>query len=255
MTEKGRKMLIAKLAEDQNHLPAGLSAKLKAQEAERAAALRLKAVKDAGAIPEACGPDIAPAPARGGFVLVQNIELLPVGTDDVEAVHRGYGGRQAIRRADAFDAMLAAAARRNVPSPLTPGQIAMGRRYHDLVQQLSADGTKLSSLQGGAGGPDGRDWMDRRLELSHEVDGIRRRIGQGIAMSVRRVRPSDRGSPEAMPIPDLALVDAICLKGRGIKDVLRAHRWSDRGGNKKALSQALSAALDRMIGYGRQKSS
>lgn len=255
MTEKGRKMLIAKPAEDQNHLPAGLSARLKAQEAERAAALRLRAVKDAGAIPEACGPDIAPAPARGGFVLVQNIELLPVGTDDVEAVHRGYGGRQAIRRADAFDAMMAAAARRKQPAPLTHGQISIGRRYHDLVQLLSADGTKLSSLQASAGGPDGRDWMDRRLEVSAEVDRLRRRIGSGVAMAVRRVRPSDRGGPTARQISDMVLVDAVCLKGKSIKTVLTFHNWSTYSGNQKALSAALSAALDRMIGYRGRKSS
>lgn len=209
------------------------------------------------AISEACGPDIllSQGMVRSGVVLVRNVELLPVGSDGYQAVHRGYGGREAIRRGDAFDAMLAAAARRKCPAPLTPGQIAMGRRYHDLVQQLSADGTKLSSLQGGAGGPDGRDWMDRRMIVSREVDEIRRRVGQGIAMSVRRVRPSDRGGPEVMPIFDIALINAVCLRGRGIKDVLRAHHWSDRGGNKKALAQALCAALDRMIGYGPKKTS
>ncbi len=124
-----------------------------------AEALRLRAAQAAAAIPAACGPDIAPSPARGGFVLVRNVELLPVGTDKVEAVHRGYGGREAIRRADAFDAMLAAAARRKQPAPLTPGQIAIGRRYHDLVELLSADGTKLSSLQASKGWP-GRPRLD-----------------------------------------------------------------------------------------------
>ncbi|WP_411838587.1 hypothetical protein [Paracoccus sp. ME4] len=228
---------------------------MKAEEAARAAALRLKAVKDAGAIPDACGPDIAPAPARGGFALVDNIEFLPIGTDDVVAVHRGYGGRHAIRRADAFDAMLAAAARRKQPAPLTHGQISIGRRYHDLVQLLSADGTKLSSLQASAGGPDGRDWMDRRLEVSAEVDRLRRRIGTGVAMAVRRVRPSDRGGPAARQITDMALVDAVCLKGKGLAQVLVFHGWSVKGVHRDALSAALSGALDRMIGYRAAKSS
>lgn len=261
MTEKGRKMLIAKLAEDQTHLPAGLSARLKAQEAERAAALRLKAVKDAGAIPEACGPDIAPAPARGGFVLVQNIELLPVGTDDVEAVHRGYGGRQAIRGADVFDAMLAAAARRNQPAPLTPGQIAVGRRYHNLVELLAADGMKLSSLQAGAGGTDARDWMDRRLELSAELEGMRRRIGIGPVMVLRRIRPSQRKrdlapgerAPETFTARDL--IDGVCVKGLTLKQVLVRFSWQDNGRNAKAALQALSETLDAMIGLRPRKSS
>lgn len=255
MTEKGRNMLIEMLTEDQNHLPAGLSARLNAEMYARALALRLKAVKDASAIPEACGPAIAPAPARGGFVLVRNIELLPVGTDKVEAVHRGYGGREAIRRADAFDAMLAAAARSKRPAPLTPGQIAVGRRYHDLVELLTADGMKLSSLQGGAGSGDARDWMDRRLELSGEVDGMRRRVGTGVAMTVRRIRPSARGSISARTITDAGLVDAVCLKGKGLADVLMFHGWSVKGAHRDALTAALSGALDRMVGYGVRKSS
>ncbi|WP_139291284.1 hypothetical protein [Paracoccus sp. SM22M-07] len=214
-----------------------------------AEALRLRQAQAAAAIPADCGPDIAPSPARGGFVLVRNVELLPVGTDKVEAVHRGYGGREAIRRADAFDAMLAAAARRKQPAPLTPGQIAIGRRYHDLVELLSADGTKLSSLQASKGGPDGRDWMDRRLGLSAELDGMRKRIGSGVAMSVRRVRPSARGATSARIISDRTLLDAVCLKGRGLADVLVFHGWSVKGAHRDALSQALSAALNRMIGY------
>lgn len=220
-----------------------------------AEALRLRAAQAAAAIPAACGPDIAPSPARGGFVLVRNVELLPVGTDKVEAVHRGYGGREAIRRADAFDAMLAAAARRKQPAPLTSGQIAIGRRYHDLVELLSADGTKLSSLQASKGGPDGRDWMDRRLELSAEVEGMRKRIGSGVAMSVRRVRPSARGDHQRGSITDRVLVDMVCLQGKSLADVLRFTGWQVDGRNRKAVADALSAALDRMIGYRGSKSS
>lgn len=220
-----------------------------------AEAARLRAIKAAGAIPEACGPAIAPAPARGGFVLVQNVELLPVGTGKVEAVHRGYGGRCAIRRADAFDAMNAAADRRKQTRPLTPGQIAIGRRYHDLVELLSADGTKLSQLQGSFGSGDSGSWMDKRLELSAEVEGMRKRIGAGVAMNVRRIRPSARGSASARAITDQALVDAVCLKGRGLADVLMFHGWSVKGTHRDALSAALSAALDRMIGYTQAKSS
>ncbi|MFN3315075.1 MAG: hypothetical protein ACK46Q_16680, partial [Hyphomonas sp.] len=101
---------------------------------------------------------------------------------------------------------------------------------------------------------DGRDWMDRRLEFSAEVEGLRRRIGSGVAMSVRRVRPSARGARAARPITDLALVDAVCLKGRGLADILIFHGWSVKGSHRDALSEALCGALNRMIGYGRKKS-
>lgn len=237
MNERGHKMLIS------------------AKQFGKTEALRLHAIKAAAAIPEECGPDIAPSPARGGFVLQRNIELLPVGTDKVEAVHRGFGGRAAIRRADVFDAMIAAALRAKRPVPLTPGQIAMGRRYHDLVEMLSADGTKLSQLQGSFGSGDTGGWMDRRLALSSELDGIRRRIGTGSAMAVRRIRPSTRGQAQRGAISDRVLVDMVCLKGRGLADVLRSHGWAVKGAHREALTAALSAALDRMIGYLGQKSS
>lgn len=238
MSKENRKMLIS---------PEQASARLDA------GLRRLDQIMAAAAIPEACGPDIRPAPARGGFVLVQNVELLPVGTDKVEAVHRGYGGRSAIRRADAFDAMIAASLRRREPLPLTLDQIAVGRRYHDLVELLSRDGVKLSNLQASGGGGDGTSWIDQRLQLSGELEALQRRIGTGAALAVRRVRPSDRGLPAARWISDRALVDAVCLQGMGIRAVLLAHGWSDRGGHKKTLGEALSEALDRMMGCRHQK--
>lgn len=221
-----------------------------ADEAERMAAIRAQA-----SVPEECGPGIIPAPARGGFVLVRNVELLPVGTDKVEAVHRGYGGRAGIRRADAFDAMLAAARRRGSPPPLTHGQIAMGRRYHDLVEVLSADGTKLSSLEASFGGGSGIDWMDRRLELAAEVEGMRRRIGSGPVIVLRRIRPSQRKrglkpgerAPHIFTRRDLA--DAVCLRGNSIKQVLAMFDWQDNGRNCRAAMEALAEVLDAMIGY------
>lgn len=237
MKERGHKMLIS------------------SKQFGKTEALRLHAIKAAAAIPEECGPDIAPSPARGGFVLQRNIELLPVGTDKVEAVHRGFGGRAAIRRADVFDAMIAAALRAKRPIPLTPGQIAVGRRYHDLVELLTADGTKLSSLQSSFGGGTGRDWMDRRMEFSAELEGMRRRIGIAPAIVLRRVRPSQRNrdlqpgerAPHIFTRRDL--VDAVCLKGKTIKQALVLFDWQDNGRNSKAALEALSRTLDAMIGY------
>lgn len=243
MQEKGHKMLksgAARLAEE---------------------AERMAAIKAAASIPDECGFRIAPSPARGGFVLVRNIELLPVGTDKVEAVHRGHGGRAAIRRADVFDAMVVAAKRRGAVPPLTPGQIAMGRRYHDLVELLSADGTKLSSLDASFGGGSGIDWMDRRLAVSDEVAAMRRRIGLGPAMVLRRIRPSQRnralkpGERAPLIFTRRDLADAVCLQGRSIKQVLAMFGWTDSGRNCKAAMEALAEVLDAMIGYQGRKSS
>lgn len=232
-----------------------------AKQARAAEAVRIAAIKAAAAVPEECGPDIAPAPARGEFVLHRNVELLPVGTDKVEAVHRGFGGRSAIRRADAFDAMLAAAARAKRPAPLTPSQIAIGRRYHDLVELLSADGMKLSQLQGSFGGAGKTDWMDQRLVYADELARMRRRLGVGPVMLLRRIRPSQRGralapgeaAPEMFTRRDL--VDGACLRQMSIRRVLALFGWQTNGRNCKAAMGALSEALDAMIGYRPKKSS
>ena len=218
-------------------------------------AARCRAMIARAAIPVECGPDIAPSPARQGFVLHHTVELLPVGTKGVEAVHRGYGGRAAIRRADAFDAMLAAAARAKRGWPLTPGQIAIGRRYHDLVELLSSDGTKLSQLDGSFGSGDSGNWMDQRLALSAELDGMRRRIGNGPALQVRRIRPSQRGDDPRRLFTVRDIVDMVCLEGRTIKQVLKNFGWQTNGRNCKAVTEALIDALDRMIGYRVKKSS
>lgn len=218
-------------------------------------AARLQLVKDAAAVPAECGPDIAPAPARGGFVLVRNVELLPVGSDKVEAVHRGFGGRAAIRGADVFDRMAAAALRAKRPMTLTPGQVAIGRRYRDVNELLSADGTKLSSLDASFGGGTGRDWMDRRLKFAAELEGMRRRIGIGPAMVLRRIRPSQRKralkpgerAPEMFTRRDL--VDAVCVKDMAVGEALKLFRWQDNGRNRRAATEALAGALDAMIGY------
>lgn len=233
-----------------------------ARDRAAAEARRLAAIRAAGEIPAECGPDIAPSPARGGFVLVPQVAMVPNGVDE-HGLDRwtpaptGYGHRSAIRCADAFDGMMAAALRRKAAMPLTPGQVAIGRRYRDLVEFLSAGGVALSSLEGrrGGSGGDGGNWTDYRLQLSDEVDRLQRRIGQGIALSVRRVRPSDRGAGQRGPITDRALVDMVCLGGKSIDGVLKSHHWSIKGDTRKAAMDALCAALGRMIGYHVKKTS
>lgn len=233
----------------------GIAAEVVPEVRAAAEAARVATLLSAASVPAECGSDIAAAPARGGFVLERIRHRDGMTREDFVETPAGYVRRSPIRRADVFDGMLAAAARAKRPSPLTPGQIAMGRRYHDLVQLLSADGTKLSQLQGGSGGGDAGEWMDRRLGLSAELEGICRRIGTGTAMTVRRVRPSERGEDQRGIILDRALVDMVCLRGCALADVLRAHGWSVKGAHREALSAALSAALDRMIGYRPTKSS
>lgn len=209
----------------------------------------------AGAVPPAeCGGGIVPAPARGACVVVSHLTMVPNGHDargqqKWDAAPTGYGHRASVRAADVFDRMLKAALDAERPSPFSPAQIAMARRYRALVERHDAGGVKCSALDGRAGGGTGRDFMDAYLAEGRELDAIRRRIGVGAAMAVRRVRPSVRGGADRQTIPDRVLVDMVCLGDRTLSDVLRAHGWATKGETRNALREALCEALDRMIGY------
>lgn len=256
MKDRGHKMLNVATPEDVLYIDRrGFAVEIDIEERFEAEAARCESIHTAASVPAACGQDIIPAPARGGFVLERIRHLDGMTRADFVETTKGYVRRSPIRRADAFDAMIAAATRAKREWPLTPGQISIGRRYHDLVELLSADGTKLSQLQGSFGSGDSGNWMDQRLALSREVEGMRRRIGTGVAMAVRRIRPSDRGEAARGPILDRDLVDMVCLQGRGLADVLKSHGWAVKGAHRDAISEALSAALDRMIGYRVKKSS
>lgn len=204
--------------------------------------------------PESCGHAIVSAIARGPFAVFQPVEMVPTGKDGWKPEKVGYRGRDAIRAADVFDRMVQEAMRRKRDIPVTPGQVAMGRHYRALVERHDAGGVKLSSVEAGriAGGGGAKDFMDLRLEEARQLASIRRRIGGGAAIAVRRRRPSSRGVG-AKTILDRALVDAVCLYDLTLAQVLRASGWSVDGKSLAAVRQALTASLDRMIGYRSQE--
>lgn len=98
-------------------------------------------------------------------------------------------------------------------------------------------------------------WMDRHLEVAQELTILRSRIGTHAAMSVRRIRPSDRGETQRGAIMDRVLVDMVCIKGCTLDQVLINHGWQKNARTYKAITEALSASLDRMIGYPPKKTS
>lgn len=215
---------------------------------------RMSEVRARGAVPEACRPGVIPeAPARGPVALYRETEVVPQADGTTRVQDRNHHGFAALRRADAFDVMEAQARRAHrgdaaaFAPPFTPGQVAMGRHYAAVFERHAGGGIKCSSVEGRVGG-DGRggDFMDRLLEDRRTLDALIRRIGSGVALSIRRVRPSSRGTRRA--ITDRALVDGVCLAGQTVTDVLRAHGWADKGDTRKAARGALAAALDRMAG-------
>lgn len=228
----------------------------------KAEADRIDQIKAAATPPASTGWQIPSAPGRGAFVMFLPKKLAVDGQgvpkldrDGNPILHpTGYRGRSTIRQADVFDRMIAAAERAKQPWPLTPGQIAAGRRYCALVEWRAAGAIRCSQIDGREAGSGERDFMDAYLSAGRELDGMNRRIGDGVAMQVRRVRPSARGADQRGPIFDRALVEMVCIHQKLLGEVLRRHGWSNWHEHREALRQALSGALDRMIGYRCEKS-
>lgn len=215
-------------------------------------AQRIALVKAAGAVPEACGDDIPTAPARGGVRAFDYFAAYPSGETEAVVKPAGFMGRKTMARADAFDRMLVQGARRAGAVPiLTASQVGMGRMYGAMVQDHLAGAVRCISVEamkaGGGGTAEG--FTDHRLDLSRRIDRLRHAVGGGSAMAVRRVRPSARGDKGARRnIPDMALVDLVCIEDADLSDVLRRYGWSVYGDTVRAVGQALAGALERMIG-------
>jgi hypothetical protein len=209
---------------------------------------RLRLVARAGAVPADCGPAITPAPARGPVRVFDLLESYPDGPNGSRLKPAGFAGRRSLQRLDVFGRMTAQAARRGGDCALSDSQIGMGRMYRSLVETQAAGGLRCAALEGGRGGT-AEGFTDHRLDQSRRIDALHAKIGLGVALAVRRVRPSVRGV--RTNIPDRALVDAVCLLDRDLSVVLADHGWSIKGETLRAAQAALAAALDRMIGPAR----
>ncbi|WP_353472338.1 hypothetical protein PVT71_13675 [Salipiger sp. H15] len=228
--------------------------------------------------PRRCSPAIPVAPARK--TVIAEVPRKAVMTESGPRVVRddeGLGDRA--RLGDAFDLMddqarrrhrgVVAQARRThlercaeasaggwreptwqepryVP-PFTSGQIAAARDYAALTERCNASGLKCSSLEttrtSSSGGGEREVAVLRDMERLHQ---FHRRIGDGLAKEVRRVRP---GGVKRMAVRSRTLVDQVCLGGLSLTQVLQAHGWKVDAKSRDALRAALRAALNRMQGY------
>lgn len=213
---------------------------------------RLALQRHVAQAPEQCGPAIIAAPARAGLVPFMPKTIITTATGDEREVETGYRGRHAARVRDGFDRMLALQNRkdreRNGPW-FTPAQIEIGRDYAALTERLASSGVRGISLevmaQRGATGDGG--FIDAVIDDSRRLRAMQLRIGDGVAMAVRRQRPAVRGS--RIGIKDRFLVDKVCLAGWTITEVLTSCGWKKDGRVINSLRVALANALDRMQGY------
>jgi hypothetical protein len=228
---------------------------------------RIAKIKARGCVPVECGPEIPMAPGRGPMMRFTPREMRQTECGGFVSVKTGEAGRDAARVADAFDAMERASLKAHRAAEVrrasagqdsqaysalfTPGQISAARDYAALVERVSASGVKCSSLEafhsgGGGGGGDREAAIFRDFQ---RLRALHRRIGDGLAKEVRRIRPSKNGGVKRRAIYVRKLVDMICLGDMSILQVLQAHGWSKDGGASKALRLSLCAALDRMQGF------
>lgn len=230
-------------------------------------AWRIGEVRAMGAVPDNVGP-VPEAPARGPIRVTDMRKIVRTDSGGLRRVQDGFEGRKTMHIGDAFDviegkartaytkaANRAGRAGKDLPvyiPPFTSAQIGMGRTYRALFEKYDSKGVKCSSVESlSGGGSDGDAFIVALLADGTNLARIRERIGSGVALSVRGVRPSTcnrRGM-----ILDRTLVDAVCLQDKTMTDVLRAAGWvrvgqSAKGEHVKALTRALAAALDRMAG-------
>lgn len=200
--------------------------------------------------PEECGDAMPVAPARGPMIAMARRETVRGEDGRARIVETGYRGRKAARVADAFDTMTWAASRAAkggvfVP-PFTVGQVEMGREYASLVERVAAAGVKCASIEGVGGGGGGEGVQAAVFRDIERLRMLRRRVGHGPVKEIRRVRP---GGAARRVIRALDLVEAVCVEGLSLKDVLRRHGWAVDRKCIDGLRTALCSALDRMRGF------
>lgn len=131
-------------------------------------------------------------------------------------------------------------------APYSPGQIAVARDYRDLVEWRDGSAVKCASLEAGRGG--GGSWLfiDTFIQQGAWLEELRRRIGTGMALDIRR--HMDRGD-ERCKITVRAALDLLVLGGKDLSVVLKRYGWEANGRHRKELRTAICGALDRMQGY------
>lgn len=206
--------------------------------AEDAALARAKA---AATPPETASPNIIAAPARGPQLVTPQFETVqtPSGPRTRKATHDGF---HPVRAADAFDVMALQHKRAGGKGAIfTVAQVEAGRAYATLAERVAAEGLRCSSPEARAGGSGQHvDWIEGVIARSARLARMQAAIGDGVAME------PEGESDKRTAIPVRTVVDAVCIKGRTLGQVLHAHGWHPRGSGLAVLRRELMVALDRL---------
>lgn len=188
------------------------------------------------------------APARGTMRIEQSWDVMPGGT-------RRRAGTHGVDMCQ-LEVMVAQAAQRHarrapdapfVP-PFTSSQIAVARDYRALVEWRDGSALRCSNLEAGRSTGSGGSglFIDSFIQQSLWLVELRRRIGNGVAMDLRRHMDRDNARRS---ITVRAVVDMVLVAGQDLTQVLQRFGWAPKGESRKALRLQLVGALDRMQGY------
>ena len=212
----------------------------------RGEALRIEAIKAQAAPPPAMSA--APvAPARGPQQLVPSFTVTMGGMRRIEGAH--WRGLSPLAAAVAQASLRHQARGKDtdfVP-PFSAAQVAMAEDYAALVEWREGSPLRCASLEGGRSAVGGSGlFIDSYIAQGDWLAVLRDRIGDGVAMSVRR--NMDRGNARRS-ITVRAAVDMLAVGGKPIKVILRNHGWAGNIRETRELRDAICGALDRMQGY------
>lgn len=187
------------------------------------------------------------APARGPQQLVPSFSVSTGGMRRIEGAHWQGLSPLAAAVAQAWKRHEARCSDAAFVPPYNPAQVAMAEDYAALVEWREGSPLRCASLEGGRSGGGGAGlFIDSYIDQGRWLAELRGRIGDGVAMDVRR--HMDRGNSRS-PIRVRVAVDLLCLRGVAVKAILVRHGWSPDLKAQRALRSAICGALDRMMGY------
>lgn len=187
------------------------------------------------------------APARGAQQLVPSFTVTAGGIRRIEGAH--WQGLSPLASAVAQARMRHESRGTDAPfvPPYNPAQVAVAEDYAALVEWREGSAVKCASLEAGRSGGGGSGlFIDSYIQQGRWLEELRRRIGDGVAMSMRR--HMDRGNTRRS-ISVRAAVDMLCLSGVPVKTILARFGWAANTREIGDLRAAICAALDRMQGY------